>query len=113
MLNIKKLSISIVLALFTITFIPTISMADAKKGHKLYKKKLQKKCKVPGSIFARKHTQDEWEEIYEDGLFKEETKKLCPLVNIEKIKEKQWQDIYEFIYKHGIGGVALSGCDPK
>ena len=113
MRNIKKLSMGVVCLLLAMTILPTPSIADAKKGHRLYKKKLQKSCNFQGSIFARKHTQDEWEKIYEDGLFKEETKKICPQLNIDKIKEKQWDDIYDFTYKFGIGGEIPNGCDPK
>lgn len=113
MTNIKKFSSTILLLILTATILPTVSMADAKKGHRLYKKKLQKSCKFPGSIFARNHTQDKWEKIYEDGLFKEETKKICPRINIDKLNEKQWKDIYDFTYKYGKGGEIPNGCDPK
>lgn len=110
---IKKISSAVVLFVLVATVLPTVSMADAKKGHRLYKKKFQKKCKVAGSIFARNHTQDEWEEIHEDGLFKEESKKICPQIDIDKLNEKQWKDIYDFTYKFGIGGEVPNGCDPK
>ncbi len=113
MRNINKLSITVVLSVFVTTILPTLSMADAKKGHRLYKKKLQKKCKLAGSIFARNHTQDEWEKIHEDGSFKEETKKICPQIDLDKLNEKQWKDIYDFTYKYGKGGEIPNGCDPK
>lgn len=113
MRKIKKLSFTVVNMLLVSTILPTVSMADAKKGHKLYKKNLQKKCNFPGSIFARNHTQDEWEKINEDGFFKEETKKICPQIDIDKLNEKQWRDIYDFTYKYGKGGEIPNGCDPK
>jgi len=113
MRNIKTLGFTVMSVLFTSIFMPTVAMADAKKGQKLYKKKMQKKCKLASSIFARNHTQDEWEEIYEDGLFKKETQKICPQLDIDKFNDKQWNDIYEFTYKFGIGGEIPNGCDPK
>lgn len=113
MTNIKKFSSTILLLILTATILPTVSMADAKKGHRLYKKKFQKKCKIAGSIFARNHTQDEWEEIHEDGLFKKETKKICPNIDVNELNEKQWKDIYDFTHKFGIGGEIPNGCDPK
>lgn len=94
-------------------FIPSVSMADVKKGQKVYKKKLHKKCKIPGSIFARKHTQDEWEILKEKGLFKEETKKICPKLTLNKLTDKQWDHLYDFTYQYGIGGEIPNGCDPK
>ncbi len=92
---------------------PTFSMADTKKGHRVYKKKLHKKCKFPGSIFARKHTQAEWEKINDKGLFKEETAKICPQLDPTKLNDKQWHDLYDFTYKFAVGGVVPNGCDPK
>ena len=110
---IKKISSAVVFFVLVATVSPTVSMADAKKGHRLYKKKFQKKCNVAGSLFARNHTQDEWEKIHEDGLFKEESKKICPQIDIDKLNEKQWKDIYDFTYKFGKGGEIPNGCDPK
>lgn len=113
MRNIRKLSFIVVNLVLIATVLPTVSLADAKKGHRLYKKKLQKKCKFAGSVFARQHTQDEWEIINTNGLFKKETKKICPQLDLEKLKESQWKDIYDFTYKYGIGGEIPNGCDPK
>lgn len=113
MKNINKLGFTMLLAVFATAILPTISMADAKKGHRLYKKKLQKKCNFAGSIFARNHTQDEWEKIHEDGSFKEETKKICPKLDVDKLNEKQWKDLYDFTYQYAIGGEIPNGCDPK
>ena len=113
MTNSKKHITAVALLLIGIMIIPTLSMADAKKGHRIYKKKLQKKCKFAGSIFARKHTQEEWEKIDQLGLFKTETQKICPQMDLGKLNEKQWNDLYDFTYKFGIGGEIPNGCDPK
>ena len=113
MRNVNKLGLTILLSLFATAVLPTVSMADAKKGHRLYKKKLQKKCNFAGSIFARNHTQDEWEKIQEDGSFQEETKKLCPKMDLNALNEKQWRDLYDFTYRYAIGGEIPNGCDPK
>ena len=100
----------LVLSTFVLT---TTAMADVKKGHKIYKKKLQKSCKLPGSLFARKHTQDAWEELMEDNKFKEAVKKICPTFELSRLNDKQWNDLYEFAYQFGIGGEIPNGCDPK
>jgi len=104
---------SITLFLITALLIPTLSVADVKKGQKVYKKKLHKKCKFSGSIFARKHTQDEWEIINEKGLFKTETKKICSQLELDKLNDEQWNHLYDFTYQFAIGGEIPNGCDPK
>ncbi len=93
--------------------LPTFSMADAKKGHRVYKKKMHRVCKFPGSIFARKHTQEEWEKINDKGQFQTETQKICPNLDLTKLSDKQWKDLYDFTYKFGVGGEIPNGCDPK
>jgi len=96
-----------VLALFVTMTVPTVSMAgdNAKKGQKIFKKKFRKKCGFSGVKFAHNHTQVEWEHIYESGKFKEEAKKICPRLDIEKIKKSWWPYIYEFSHKYASDGV--------
>ena len=101
----KKLLTVLALSFFVTAAIPTSVMAGAKKGQKIFKKKFRKKCGFSGVRFARNHTQAEWEELWDDGKFKEETKKICPRLKIEKIKEKWWKDVYEFSHKYAKDGV--------
>jgi len=108
----KKRTLSLALLLLgTLTF-PTIVTADIKKGHRLYTKKMWKKCKFAGSTFARKHTQDEWEKLKNSGTFKTEAQKICPKMNFSKLNDKQWDDLYDFTYAYGIGGEIPGGCNP-
>lgn len=109
---IKKFNTLLTLFLLSGILLPTLSVADVKKGHRIYKKKMQKHCKFAGSIFARKHTQDAWEKIYNEKRFKQETKKICPQFDIEKLNDKQWKDLYDFTYQYGLGGEIPNGCDP-
>ena len=109
----KKFTTTLALIVLGNMLLPTFTMADAKKGHRVYKKKMHKKCKFPGSIFARKHTQEEWEKINDKGQFKAETKKICPNLDMAKLSDKQWKDLYDFTYKFGVGGEIPNGCDPK
>ena len=113
MTYIKKQVGAVAILIIGAMIVPTLSMADAKKGHRIYKKKLQRKCKFAGSIFARKHTQEEWEKIHEEGSFKTEAHKICPQLDLAKLNEKQWNDLYDFTYKFGVGGEIPNGCDPK
>jgi len=101
----KKLITVLALSLFITASMPTSVMAGAKKGQKIFKKKFRKKCGFSGVRFARNHTQAEWEELWDNGKFKEETQKICPRLKIEKIKEKWWEDVYEFSHKYAKDGV--------
>lgn len=90
--------------------IPTISSADTVEGQNLFKKKMRKYCGFSGVHFARQHTQDEWKEIYDNGKFIEESVKLCPRLNIDKIKTIWWEDIYHFTHEYSVGGSHIPEC---
>ena len=108
----KKLTTALTVIILGSMVLPTLTMADGKKGQRVYKKKMHRVCKFPGSIFARKHTQEEWEKLNDKGQFKAETKIICPNLDMAKLSDKQWKDLYDFTYKFGIGGVIPNGCDP-
>ena len=95
----------IALALFTMASVPTVASTGAKKGQKIFKKKLRKKCGFSGVHFARHHAQGEWEELFDDGKFSKEAKKICPRLKLKKIKSSWWKDIYEFSYKYAKDGI--------
>ena len=66
-------------------FTPTTASAGVEKGQKIFKKKFRKYCRFSGVKFARNHTQDEWEAIYEAGKFKEAVKEICPKIQVKKV----------------------------
>jgi len=101
----KKLIVMITLGFFVMASMPTMTVASPNKGQKLFKKKFRKKCRFSGVRFARNHTQDEWEEIYDEGKFPEEAKKICPRLKLDKIKPSWWKHIYEFSNKYAKDGV--------
>ena len=103
----KKLMGMVALALLVTMTVPTVSMAGSKanKGQKIFKKKFRKACGFSGVRFSRNHTQAEWENIYEKGKFQEEAKKICPRLNLKKIKKSWWPYVYEFSYKYASDGV--------
>ena len=106
----KKLVTVLSLVAFAMVSTPTVASASVKKGQKVYKKKLRKYCGFSGVRFARHHNQDEWEEIYYDGEFKAETKRICPKLPLKKIKESWWEHLYEFTYEYGEGGSHVPTC---
>ena len=70
----------ILLAASLIFGVATTASAGVEKGQKLFQKKLKQSCGFTGAKFASKHSQDEWEEIFEAGKFADEIKKICPNV---------------------------------
>jgi hypothetical protein len=101
----KKIIGIVALALFITASMPTTVTAGATKGQKLFKKKFRKKCGFSGVRFARNHTQDEWEEIYDEGKFQAEAKKICPRLKLNKIKPSWWKHVYDFSVKYASDGV--------
>jgi len=45
----------------------TMAYADAAKGQKVYLKTMKSKFHMNGAKFAAIHSQDEWDELYEDN----------------------------------------------
>ena len=90
----RVLYLSAVLLFGSIT---TLS-AEVLKGQTIYKKYLQKKCKnISGANFAAKHSQDEWEEIYDAGALGSEIKSIC---GVKGFDEKFLPHIYDFVYEY-------------
>lgn len=87
----------------------TYTMADEISGQQIFKQKLRRKCGFSGVKFAKSHTQMEWENIYENGLFPQETKKICPRVKLEMIQDDWWVDLYEFANAYASDG-AVPSC---
>lgn len=101
---------SLLITVATVLLFPSNSFADTGKGQKIFKKNLRKSCGFSGVKFSRNHTQEEWEEIFKEGHFQEETKRICPKLKIENIKESWWQHIYEFSYEYASDSSKLPSC---
>ena len=103
----KKLWVAIFIVALAMTMTTTsVSAASgATKGQKIFKKKFRKYCRFSGVKFSRKHTQGEWEEIWDDGKFVDEAKKICPKLKLNKIKKSWWESVYEFSHKYASDGV--------
>ena len=95
-------------ALLGSVMLTSTATADVKKGQKLYLKKLKAPCGISGAKFAHKHTQDEWENIYEAGKFADEVKKICP--KVKKVKEKYVPHIYDFAYEYAKDSGNVPSC---
>jgi len=104
MTKITKLAL---LALLGLAVFSTTASADAKKGQKLYMKKMKASCGFSGAKFAAKHTQDEWEKIQGAGQFAEEAAKICSGV---KVKDKYVPHIYDFAYEYASDSGNVPSC---
>jgi len=99
--------INIVATLFLfLSFLSVTAVADVQKGKKLYIQKLKPICKISGSDFAAKHSQDEWEEIYDAGKFNQEIKDICGTT----IEEKFLPHIYDFAYEYANDSGNVPSC---
>lgn len=81
--------------------------ADADKGLKIFSKKIKETCKIDGGVFAKKHTQDEWTAIIEEGTLADEIKTLC---NGAEVKEKYLEDIGDFVKEYANDSGNIPSC---
>jgi hypothetical protein len=84
----------------------TAAMADIAKGQKLYQKKYKKSCGVSGAKMAGSHTQDEWEEMKEEGTLLEYLNGKCG----GKVQEKHIEHLYDFFYEYGSDSGNVPSC---
>ena len=90
----KIISLSIILLFIGVNSL----FAEVLEGQKIYSKHLQPQCKnMSATNFAAKHSQDEWEEIYDAGELNSEIKVIC---NHKTVDEKFLPHIYDFVYEY-------------
>jgi len=97
-------------ALVGLSLVGTAASADATKGKKLYQKKLKEACGFTGAVMAAKHTQDEWEEIKDEGKLKDEIKTICPKVTDKALKDKFMPHYYDFFYNFASDSGNIPAC---
>lgn len=83
-----------------------VAHADVTKGQKLYQKKYKKMCGVSGAKMAGSHTQDEWEEIKDDGKLLEYLNEKCG----GNVQEKHVEHLYDFFYEYGSDSGNVPSC---
>ncbi|MFT7880495.1 MAG: hypothetical protein ABXS91_08890 [Sulfurimonas sp.] len=106
----KKIIATLSTSLLILTLLPSQSSASVALGKKIYKKRLQKKCGFTSVKFARNHTQGEWEEIYQAANLPKEAQRICPKLDISTVKDTYWDDLFEYVTKYALDGVAPNGC---
>jgi len=109
----KKLLTMVTAGFFAMSLIATPASADAEKGQKIYSKKVKNLCGFNGAKFAAKHSQDEWEELYDEGKFAEEMGKLCPRgakIFTSKKFERYLEHLYDFAYEYANDSGNVPSC---
>lgn len=81
---------------FFLLQIPVFANSD--KGLALFKKELRKTCGFSGNVMAKKHTQKEWQSIYEAGTLHNELTVFCP--KLKPINSNSLIDVYDFLYNY-------------
>ena len=105
----KKMTSLLLSTLVASSVFTTVASADAKQGQKFYLKKLQV-CKKDGlkngAVFAVKHNRAEWSKIQEEGKLLDAWKTICPsgTKKIDKMKEKDIKNLYDFCWKYASDG---------
>lgn len=105
----NKLLKTVLASVMILAVSTTVASADAKKGQKYYLKKL-KVCKKDGlkngAVFATKHNRKSWEELKSSGKLVDEFKTICPsgVKKINKMKEKDVTNLYDFVWKFASDG---------
>jgi len=108
----KKLLTIVAAGFVAMSLMATSASADAAKGQKIYQKKVKKLCGFNGAKFAAKHSQDEWEEIKDNGKFAEEMGKICPkgAKVFLKFKPKLLDHLYDFAYEYANDSGNVPSC---
>ena len=75
--------------------ISEVTMLQANKGKKIFRKKLRGICKSTSERFAQIHTHDEWKNFNTTETFQIEFHNLCPKKEFE-LEEKWIKPLYAF-----------------
>ncbi len=86
-----------------------MSKGDADKGKNIFIKNFKDLCETQGSKFAGNHSQEEWEELAEEGKFEKRIFELCP--KTEASYQKEWSpDLYQFYYENASDNEHIPEC---
>jgi hypothetical protein len=94
--------------IFGLSLFSIESQANVSKGQKIIIKKLKKPCGFNGGILAKKHTQDEWTAIQNEGRLNAEIAKLCP--KAKPLKDKYIPHVYDFLNNYASDSGNVPSC---
>jgi hypothetical protein len=95
-----KMLLAAVFGLALLTSFTYAGAGDPSKGQKIIQKKVSKACikagLKDGGVLAKKHTQAEWQKVYDEGKLNTEIKNLCPTV--KPLKDKYVDNVFAFLH---------------
>lgn len=100
----KIISALLIGLLFTTVYVD----ASAKKGKKIYMRKMKRDCGFNGRIFATKHTKRQWKKLKNKKQFTAEVKKICP--KAKRYKKSYNKHLYDFVYKYASDSGKVPAC---
>jgi len=87
------------IALFILCFIGSSSLfADINQGATIYKSYFRTACGFSGNVMAKKHTQNEWQSLFDAKQLSAELQTLCP--SAKPLKPNDVAHLYEFLYHY-------------
>jgi hypothetical protein len=110
-----KMFKTLLTVLMSALLLVSFANASVAKGQKVFMKDFKKKTGVTAAKFAAEHTQDEWEELFENdaaGFIKEYSEKYPKLekyLNNPK-KLKKIKNLGEFLYEYGSDSGNVPAC---
>ena len=100
----------VVAAFFGLSVMATSAVADQSDiGQRVYLQMFADACGMNGTRFAAQHTQIEWEDILEDGLFEERMIEICG-GNIEAVPERFIPALFDFAHKYASDSGNVPSC---
>jgi len=106
----KKVTTLAMAALLGLSVAATSAMADqADIGQRVYLQAFADACGMNGTKFAAQHSQVEWEEILEDGLFESRMIEICG-GNIEAVPERFIPALFDFVHKYANDSGNVPSC---
>ncbi len=109
---IKKTTSVLLSSLVALGMLSTAANADIKKGQKAYLKTC-KKCHGNGTKGAAMHTQDEWEELFEnnaEGMIKAHAGDKSEAFFKGDKFQKMAPDLKDFLYEYGSDSGNVPSC---
>ena len=95
---------------FVLGFSASTLSASSAKGQKIFILKFKEPCGFNGAVFAAKHSQSQWQEIKDNGNFKNEFMKICPNVKESDIKDRWVPHIFDFSYEYANDSGNVPSC---
>jgi len=104
----KKILTLILISVVILGPFTNSAFADPSKGQKIYIKKMKKPCGFNGAEMSKKHTQQEWKDLFDAGKLNEELLNFCP--EAKPLKDKYLEHVFDFLYNYASDSGNVPTC---